>query len=64
MPVLKVCSQIKHILALSSRFSLAFENKVAEVDTAQSRLKVFTQRLMFAKRRVETVQGMIMLEAG
>ncbi|XP_035482560.2 coiled-coil alpha-helical rod protein 1 isoform X2 [Scophthalmus maximus] len=42
------------------RFRLAFESKVAEVDAAQTRLNTFTQRLIFAKRRVETIQGLIM----
>ncbi|KAG7516663.1 coiled-coil alpha-helical rod protein 1 [Solea senegalensis] len=42
------------------RFRLAFEGKMAEVDAAQTRLNTFTQRLMFAKRRVETIQGLIM----
>ncbi|KAM9846387.1 coiled-coil alpha-helical rod protein 1 [Aulostomus maculatus] len=45
------------------RFSLAFENKVAEVDVAQAKLSTFTQRLTFAKRRVETIQGLIMRRA-
>lgn len=39
------------------RFRLAFESKVAEVASAQARLNVLTQRLAFAKGRVETVQG-------
>ncbi|KAK9536345.1 hypothetical protein VZT92_006133 [Zoarces viviparus] len=42
------------------RFSLAFESKVAEMDAAQARLNTFTQRLTFAKRRVETIQGLTM----
>ncbi|KAK5859170.1 hypothetical protein PBY51_003256 [Eleginops maclovinus] len=42
------------------RFSLAFESRLAEVDTAQARLSTLTQRLTFAKRRVETIQGLIM----
>ncbi|KAM4619797.1 coiled-coil alpha-helical rod protein 1 [Polymixia lowei] len=45
------------------RFRLAFEGKVAEVDAAQTRLNIFTQRLTFAKRRVETIQGLIMRRA-
>lgn len=40
------------------RFSLAFESKVGEVDTAQTRLNTFSQRLTFAKRRVDTIHGM------
>ncbi|XP_056141426.1 coiled-coil alpha-helical rod protein 1 [Lampris incognitus] len=42
------------------KFCLAFEAKVAEVDRAQTQLPVFTQRLSFALRRVETIQGLIM----
>ncbi|XP_028278349.1 coiled-coil alpha-helical rod protein 1 isoform X2 [Parambassis ranga] len=41
-------------------FSQAFQSKVAEVDAAKSRLNTFTQRLTFAKRRVETIQGLVM----
>ncbi|XP_068455821.1 coiled-coil alpha-helical rod protein 1 [Clinocottus analis] len=41
-------------------FSVAFESKVAEMDAAQARLSTFTQRLTFAKRQVETIQGLTM----
>ncbi|KAM9788552.1 coiled-coil alpha-helical rod protein 1 [Neosynchiropus ocellatus] len=41
-------------------FSQAFEGKLAEVDSAQAELGNLTQRLSFANRRVETVQGLIM----
>lgn len=41
---------------------MEFENKVEEVDAAQTRLSTFTQRLSFAKRRVETIQGVITLD--
>ncbi|XP_041656623.1 coiled-coil alpha-helical rod protein 1 isoform X2 [Cheilinus undulatus] len=41
-------------------FTAAFQSKVAEVDAAQTRLNTFTQRLTFAKGRVETIQGLIM----
>lgn len=57
--MLKVSSQIIHHLAVPHRFSLAFESKVAEVDAAQTRLNIFTRRLTFAKRRVETIQGVL-----
>lgn len=40
------------------RFRQVFESKVAEMDSAQTRLNVLTQRLAFAKGRVETIQGM------
>uniref|UniRef100_A0A3B4UIA7 Coiled-coil alpha-helical rod protein 1 n=2 Tax=Seriola dumerili TaxID=41447 RepID=A0A3B4UIA7_SERDU len=53
-------ADLKILTEAVRRFSLAFENKVAEVDTAQSRFNTFTQRLTFAKRRVETIQGLIM----
>eukprot|EP00064_Thunnus_orientalis_P007078 superscaffoldBa00000766_g7097 len=48
------------ISAVPHRFSLAFGSKVAEVDAAQTRLNTFTQRLTFAKRRVDTIHGLIM----
>ncbi|KAG7223270.1 hypothetical protein INR49_015626 [Caranx melampygus] len=53
-------AELKILTDAVHRFSLAFQNKVAEVDTAQARLNTFTQRVMFAKRRVETIQGLIM----
>ncbi|KAK1883202.1 Coiled-coil alpha-helical rod protein 1 [Dissostichus eleginoides] len=53
-------AELKILTEAVHRFSLAFESKVAEVDAAQARLSVFTQRLTFAKRRVETIQGLIM----
>ncbi len=43
------------------RFSLAFESKVADVAAAQTRLNTLTQRITFAKGRVETIQGGIMM---
>ncbi|KAM6970649.1 coiled-coil alpha-helical rod protein 1, partial [Aplochiton taeniatus] len=42
------------------RFSLAFEAKMAELDCAQTRLNGLSQRLTFAKRRVDTIQGLTM----
>ncbi|XP_024921626.1 coiled-coil alpha-helical rod protein 1, partial [Cynoglossus semilaevis] len=45
------------------RFRLAFEGKVAEVDAAQTRLSTLTQRLAFAHRRVQTIQGLLMRRA-
>ena len=41
---------------------MAFESKVAEVDAAQTRLSTLTQRLTFAKGRVEMIQGVIIME--
>ncbi|XP_041741732.1 coiled-coil alpha-helical rod protein 1 isoform X2 [Coregonus clupeaformis] len=42
------------------RFSKAFEAKMSEVETVQIRLNSFGQRLTFAKRRVDTIQGLMM----
>ncbi|KAK5887935.1 hypothetical protein CesoFtcFv8_016491 [Champsocephalus esox] len=53
-------AELKILTEAVHRFSLAFQCKVAEVDAAQARLSTFTQRLTFAKRRVETIQGLIM----
>ncbi|XP_078122540.1 coiled-coil alpha-helical rod protein 1 isoform X2 [Sander vitreus] len=52
-------AELKILTEAVRRFSLAFESKVAEVDAAQARLNTFTQRLTFAKRRIETIQGLI-----
>ncbi|XP_059207119.1 coiled-coil alpha-helical rod protein 1 [Centropristis striata] len=56
-------AQVKTLTETVRRFSLAFERKVAEVDAAQAKLDTLTQRLTFAKRRVETTQGLIMRRA-
>ncbi|XP_070773896.1 coiled-coil alpha-helical rod protein 1 [Enoplosus armatus] len=56
----KAEAELKTLDTAVHRFSLAFESKVAEVDAAQTRLNIFTQRLTFAKGRVETIQGLIM----
>ncbi|GAA6233023.1 coiled-coil alpha-helical rod protein 1 [Lates japonicus] len=53
-------AELKILTDAVRRFSLAFESKVAEVDAAQTSLYTCTQRLTFAKRRVETIQGLIM----
>uniref|UniRef100_A0A8C2WNQ6 Coiled-coil alpha-helical rod protein 1 n=2 Tax=Cyclopterus lumpus TaxID=8103 RepID=A0A8C2WNQ6_CYCLU len=53
-------AELKTLTGAVRRFSLAFESKVAEMDAAQARLSTFTQRLTFAKRRVETIQGLAM----
>ncbi|TDH04819.1 hypothetical protein EPR50_G00136380 [Perca flavescens] len=53
-------AELKMLTEAVRRFGLAFESKVAEVDAAQARLNTFTQRLTFAKRRIETIQGLIM----
>ncbi|XP_040929675.2 coiled-coil alpha-helical rod protein 1 isoform X2 [Betta splendens] len=59
----KVEAQLKSLTETAQRCSLAFANKVAEMDAAQSRLNAFTQRLTFANRRVETIQGLLMRRA-
>lgn len=56
-------TDIKSLTEAVQRFNLVFENKVAEMDAAQTRFNICTQRLMFAKRRVETIQGLIMRRA-
>ncbi|XP_032389850.1 coiled-coil alpha-helical rod protein 1 isoform X2 [Etheostoma spectabile] len=53
-------AELKILTEAVRRFGLAFESKVAEVAAAQARLSTFTQRLTFAKRRIETIQGLIM----
>ncbi|XP_010895394.1 coiled-coil alpha-helical rod protein 1 isoform X2 [Esox lucius] len=45
------------------RFSQTFEAKISEVETVQTRLNSFGQRLTFAKRRVDTIQGLMMRKA-
>lgn len=53
---------VENFIAVNSvhhRFGVAFESKVAEVNAAKTRLNTLTQRLTFAKGRVETIQGVI-----
>lgn len=59
----KAEAELKTLTEAVQRFCQAFESKVAEVEAAKSRLNTFTQRLTFAKRRVETVQALIMRRA-
>nr|XP_046266739.1 coiled-coil alpha-helical rod protein 1 [Scatophagus argus] len=59
----KAEAQLKTLTEAVHRFSLAFEDKVAEVDAAQTRLNTLTQRLSFARGRVETIQGLVMRRA-
>ncbi|TKS83479.1 Coiled-coil alpha-helical rod protein 1 [Collichthys lucidus] len=56
----KAEAELSTLTEAVQRFSLAFGSKVADVDVAQTRLNTLTQRLTFAKRRVETIQGLIM----
>uniref|UniRef100_A0A3Q1FV20 Coiled-coil alpha-helical rod protein 1 n=1 Tax=Acanthochromis polyacanthus TaxID=80966 RepID=A0A3Q1FV20_9TELE len=55
--------ELKTLTEAVHRFNQGFESKVAEVDAAKAKLNTFTQRLTFAKRRVETIQGLLMRRA-
>ncbi|XP_067084977.1 coiled-coil alpha-helical rod protein 1 isoform X2 [Osmerus mordax] len=62
---LKTCRQeagmgLNTMTEAVQRFSLAFEAKIAELESAQSRLNSHSQRLTFAKRKVDTIQGLMM----
>ncbi|XP_030602462.1 coiled-coil alpha-helical rod protein 1 [Archocentrus centrarchus] len=59
----KAEAELKTLTEAVQGFCQAFESKVAEVEAAKSRLNTFTQRLTFAKRRVETVQALVMRRA-
>ncbi|XP_020789245.2 coiled-coil alpha-helical rod protein 1 isoform X2 [Boleophthalmus pectinirostris] len=54
---------LKYLSEAVQRFSFVFKEKVLEVDAAQTKLNMCAQRLTFAKRRVETIQGLIMRRA-
>ncbi|XP_056450895.1 coiled-coil alpha-helical rod protein 1 [Gadus chalcogrammus] len=41
------------------RFGAAFAARVADVNQSQDQLNAFSQRLTFAKRRVQTIQGLL-----
>ncbi|TWW74881.1 coiled-coil alpha-helical rod protein 1 [Takifugu flavidus] len=56
----KVEAELKVLTEAVRRFSQAFESKVADVDSAITRLSTLTQRLAFAKGRVETIQGLVL----
>ncbi|KAF3705921.1 Coiled-coil alpha-helical rod protein 1 Alpha-helical coiled-coil rod protein [Channa argus] len=56
----KAEDELKILTEMVHSFSVGFENKVAEVDAANAKLNSFTQRLTFAKRQVETIQGLFM----
>uniref|UniRef100_A0A3P8S0R3 Coiled-coil alpha-helical rod protein 1 n=1 Tax=Amphiprion percula TaxID=161767 RepID=A0A3P8S0R3_AMPPE len=55
--------ELKTLTEAVYRFNQGFESKVAEVDAAKAKLNTFAQRLTFAKRRVETIQGLLMRKA-
>ncbi|XP_037544025.1 coiled-coil alpha-helical rod protein 1, partial [Nematolebias whitei] len=56
----KTEAEIKTLTSALQRFSQEFESKLTEVDAAKARLDSCTQRLSFAKRRVEMIQGLVM----
>ncbi|XP_028322599.1 coiled-coil alpha-helical rod protein 1 isoform X2 [Gouania willdenowi] len=56
-------AEVKTLVEQVYRFSHSFESKVAELDAAKARLNTFTQRLTFAQRRVETIQGLLLRRA-
>ncbi|KAJ8383644.1 hypothetical protein AAFF_G00216150 [Aldrovandia affinis] len=53
-------SALNAVTTAVHRFSVMFEDKVAEMHTAQKRLHSLGQRLTFAKGRVDTIQGLMM----
>ncbi|XP_070699704.1 coiled-coil alpha-helical rod protein 1 [Pempheris klunzingeri] len=59
----KAEAELKTLTEAVQRFSLAFERKVPEVNAVHARLNTLTQRLTFAKGRVEAIQGLIMRKA-
>ncbi|KAM6907543.1 coiled-coil alpha-helical rod protein 1 [Xenentodon cancila] len=59
----KVEADIKTLTETVQRFSQEFYSKVAQLGAAKAKLNTFTQRLSFAKRRVETIQGLVMRRA-
>uniref|UniRef100_A0A8C6U2Z5 Coiled-coil alpha-helical rod protein 1 n=1 Tax=Neogobius melanostomus TaxID=47308 RepID=A0A8C6U2Z5_9GOBI len=54
---------LKYLSEAVQRFNSVFNTKVSEMDAAQTKANVCVQRLTFAKRRVETIQGLIMRRA-
>ncbi|KAM9729417.1 coiled-coil alpha-helical rod protein 1 isoform 1-T1 [Menidia menidia] len=59
----KLESDIRILTEALQKFSQAFESKLMEVDAAKARLSTSLQRLSFAKRRVDTIQGLVMRRA-
>ncbi|XP_046906470.1 coiled-coil alpha-helical rod protein 1 isoform X2 [Hypomesus transpacificus] len=62
---LKTCCQeagagLSTMTEAVQRCSQVFEAKIAELESAQSRLNSHSQRLTFAKRKVDTIQGLMM----
>ncbi|XP_072302479.1 coiled-coil alpha-helical rod protein 1 [Eucyclogobius newberryi] len=54
---------LKYLSEAVHRFSLFFKEKLSEINTAQTKLNMCVHRLSFAKRRVATIQGLIMRRA-
>lgn len=55
---LKVEADVRNLTEALQRFRQGFETKLAEVEAAKARLNSCAQRLSFANRRVETIQGL------
>ncbi|KAJ8276551.1 hypothetical protein COCON_G00083030 [Conger conger] len=53
-------SAMKTMSEAVQRFALMFEDKLTEVQAAQRHLHGLSQRLTFAKGRVDTIQGLVM----
>ncbi|XP_047234220.1 coiled-coil alpha-helical rod protein 1 isoform X2 [Girardinichthys multiradiatus] len=53
-------ADIKTLTEALQRFRQGFESRSAEVNAAQAKLNSCAQRLSFANRRVETIQGLVM----
>ncbi|KAM4546325.1 coiled-coil alpha-helical rod protein 1 isoform 2-T2 [Fundulus diaphanus] len=56
----KVEADMKTLTEALQRYREGFESRLAEVDAAKTRLNSCAQRLSFANRRVETIQGLLM----
>ncbi|CAL1573690.1 unnamed protein product [Knipowitschia caucasica] len=54
---------LKYLSEAMHRFSLIFTEKVSIIEVAQDKLNVGLQRVTFAKRQVETIQGLILRRA-
>ncbi|XP_038152504.1 coiled-coil alpha-helical rod protein 1 isoform X1 [Cyprinodon tularosa] len=53
-------ADIKELTQALQRFGRGLETRLADVDAAREKLSSCAQRLSFANRRVETIQGLIM----
>ncbi|KAJ7995951.1 hypothetical protein DPEC_G00232030 [Dallia pectoralis] len=57
---LELGAALRTMMDAVQRFSQTLEAKMSEVESVQKRLNSFGQRLTFAKRRVDTIQGLMM----